>query len=226
MPRSKGFIVAMDGPSGAGKSTIAKLLAKKLGGTLLDTGAMYRAVGYYALKENAATKKDFGKIAERMKFKQNNYGTLLVNGRNLGRKLRTEKVSAMASFVSKYKEVRAVLTAKQRTLGKQMAKTQPVVVEGRDIGTVVFPDKRGVYRFFITANAIERAKRRQKQLEKLGEKTVTISAVLLKQAHRDRQDSTRKLAPLKKATDTITVNTSRKKVNEVVDSIISHLPVG
>ncbi|MEZ4750749.1 MAG: (d)CMP kinase [Bdellovibrionota bacterium] len=222
--KSKGYIVTIDGPSGAGKSTVSRLLADQLDGKLLDTGAMYRSVAYYALKEGAATKDDFGTIARRLKFTEGRKpGSILVNGENLGKKLRTEKVSAMASWVSKYKEVRDVMTKKQRELGTLWAKQKPVIVEGRDIGTVVFPGTNNIHKFFVTANAKERARRRQSELRKMGDKKVTVSAVLLKQAHRDRQDSTRKLAPLSKSKHTIVVNTSGKSVNEVVDFILARL---
>ncbi|MCB0406009.1 MAG: (d)CMP kinase [Bdellovibrionales bacterium] len=222
--KAGGFIVTIDGPSGAGKSTVSRLLADRLHGKLLDTGAMYRSVAYYALKEGAATKSDFGQIAKRLKFTEGRRsGSILVNGENLGKKLRTEKVSAMASWVSKYKEVRDVLTKKQRELGILWAKQWPVIVEGRDIGTVVFPGSQNVHKFFVTANAKERARRRQSELRKMGDKKVTVSAVLLKQAHRDRQDSTRKLAPLTKAKNTIVVNTSGRTAGEAVDFILARL---
>lgn len=222
--RKKGFIVTIDGPSGAGKSTISKKLAERLEGKLLDTGAMYRSVAYHALKEGAATKDDLGKIAKKLTFSEGRKpGSILVNGENLGKKLRTENVSAMASWVSKYKEVRDVLTKKQRELGLEWAKEIPVIVEGRDIGTVVFPGTHNVHKFFVTANAKERARRRQAELLKMGDKRVTVSAVLLKQAHRDRQDSTRKLAPLCKAKNTVVVNTSYRSVSEAVEFIVSKL---
>lgn len=185
---------------------------------------MYRSVAYYALKEGAATKSDFGKIAKRLRFTEGRKpGSILVNGESLGKKLRTEKVSAMASWVSKYKEVRDVMTKKQRELGMLWAKQWPVIVEGRDIGTVVFPGTQNIHKFFVTANAKERARRRQAELRKMGDKKVTVSAVLLKQAHRDRQDSTRKLAPLTRSKYTIEVNTSGKSVAEVVGFILARL---
>lgn len=221
--KRKGYIIAIDGPSGSGKSTITRALAKRLSGRLLDTGAMYRSVGYFALKEGVGTKEAFSKIAKRLKFSAGKSGrVLLVNGENLGRKLRTEKVAAMASYVSKFKPVRKVLTEKQREIGRLWARHYPVIVEGRDIGTVVFP--KNVCKFFVTANVRERARRRQAQLKKMGQKKVTISAVLLKIAHRDQQDSKRKEAPLRKAADAIVVNTSGKALNEVIEFIEKRLP--
>src|SRR5580698_9624789 len=135
----KGFIVAIDGPSGAGKSTVSRMLADSLKGKLLDTGAMYRAVAYFSLKQRADSAKTFSSIAQNLRFDMDpKTGAILVDKIDLGAKLRTEKVSLMASHVSQFKEVRRVLTLRQRALALKWAKRMPVVVEGRDIGTVVF----------------------------------------------------------------------------------------
>ncbi len=221
--KTKGFIVALDGPAGAGKSTVAKALSEALKGRLLDTGAMYRSVALECLRAGAATEEQFGEIATKIRFSTSPRGKLLVNGKQLSKRIRTEEVSAMASYVSQFEGVRTVLTKKQRSLGREWAEELPVIVEGRDIGSVVFPDN--AYKFFVTANAKERARRRQTQLTKMGRTKVKISTIFLMQAHRDNQDSKRKLAPLKKTKEAVLVNTSRKTVGEVVDYIMKKLPV-
>lgn len=217
----KGYIVAIDGPSGAGKSTVSHQLAETLHGRLLDTGAMYRSVAYYALKAETKDEKKIGVIASKLKFQANKkYDQLLVNGEELGLRLRSEKVSQMASFVSQFKKVREVLTKKQRSLAKLWAKKIPVVVEGRDIGTVVFPDVE--FKFYVTASAEVRAERRYKQLKKMGAKA-RYKEILKQIEQRDRQDSHRKLAPLKCASDAVVVDTSSMGIGQVVHFMADHV---
>lgn len=220
--QNKGFIVAIDGPSGAGKSTVAHRLARRLGGRLLDTGTMYRGVAYHALLENAHSEKEFRQIAQRLEFRYDVRGkTLLVNGKDLGLGLRTERVSAMASHVSQFRGVRKALTKMQRELARQWSHAVPAfpaVVEGRDIGTVVFPHIQ--YKFFVTASSRVRARRRFEQLKKQGFTGITLKAILAKHRERDRRDCSRKLAPLRKASDAIVVNTSRLSLEAVVEKMV------
>lgn len=216
-----GFIIAIDGPAGAGKSTVSKLLAEELGGMLLDTGAMYRSVAYFGLKAGAKTESDFSLIAKSLTFRpSNDKKHVLVNGVDLGLKLRSPKVSEAASSVSRYKLVRDSLTRRQRVLGKSWSKKFPVVLEGRDIGTVVFPQAE--YKFYVTADPKVRALRRFKQLKKSG--TQTQLAEIIKQNQiRDDQDSQRKYAPLKCAADAVVVDTSRMGIVQVVKFMAEHI---
>lgn len=221
MPKKtrKGIIVAIDGPAGAGKSTVSQKLALALKGRLLDTGAMYRAVAYYAIQTETEAARELGKIARSLKFSMDKRGKkFLVNGKNLGLKLRSEAVSKMASAVSRFPEVRRVLTKKQRELAKLWSQKMPVVVEGRDVGTVVFP--KVPYKFFVTADARVRAKRRYEQLKAQKQLNVNFYQILHEQRARDRQDSTRTHAPLRCAADAITVDTSQMTLDQVVAFIV------
>lgn len=217
-----GYVVAIDGPAGAGKSTVSRLLALELDGRLLDTGAMYRSVAYYAVKEGVATASGFSKIARALEFEYDPKNqSLLVNGKEMGNRLRTQQVSQLASTVSAFKGVRQTLTTCQRKLAKTWAKKCPVVVEGRDIGTVVFP--KVDYKFYVTADPRVRAERRYQQLKKQGTKGVSMQSILKANLERDKQDSGRKHAPLKCAEDAIVVDTSKMSINQVVNFMAEHI---
>lgn len=219
--KPSGYVVALDGPAGAGKSTVSRLLADTLEGRLLDTGAMYRAVAYYALKSGIDSEKELGTIARDTKFSFNPKSqSLLVDGKDLGLKLRTQRVSSMASYVSKYKKVRDALTRKQRALGRQWAKRYPVIVEGRDIGTVVFP--KVDFKFFVTADLKVRAKRRFQEMKHHGQKG-TYKGILKQMEARDLQDSSRKIAPLSCPDDAIVVDTSLMGIQQVVLFMQAHI---
>ena len=217
----KGIIVAIDGPSGAGKSTVASLLAEELDGILLNTGAMYRAVAYYALLREKKTAKDLGELARELTFDVGKNDQLLVDKEDLGSKLRTEGVSKMASDISKYQSVRRVLTQRQREFGRRLSAKRPVVMEGRDIGTYVFP--KAPFKFFVTADSKVRAKRRLDQLKRQGMKGLSLKEVEHLNEDRDRQDSSRKHAPLKCADDAIVVDTSSMKIEQVVQFMADHV---
>ncbi|MFM8316634.1 MAG: (d)CMP kinase [Deltaproteobacteria bacterium] len=218
----KGYIVAIDGPAGAGKSTVSRLLALELSGRLLDTGAMYRSVAYYASHKNITTATGFSKIARELTFGYDAKNqSLLVNGQELGQRLRTQRVSGLASKVSAFKGVRQTLTACQRKLAKAWAQDCPVIVEGRDIGTVVFP--KVDYKFYVTADPKVRAERRYQQLKKQGSKGISLKAILKANIDRDKQDSGRKHAPLKCAEDAIVVDTSKMSINQVVQFMTEHI---
>ena len=217
-----GFIVAIDGPSGAGKSTVSRQLAEALGGRLLDTGAMYRSVAYLALQENAKDEDDYARIARGVRFTiDRKTEGLLVNGEDLGHKIRTAKVGQAASAVSVLRGVRKVLTSKQRSLAKQWSKRIPVVVEGRDIGTVVFPHVP--FKFYVTASAEVRAERRYHQLKRQGAKGITYKKILKQHEERDERDSTRKIAPLKCPEDAVVVDTSSMGIVQVVKFMRDHI---
>ena len=159
--------IAVDGPSGAGKSTIAKAVAQRLSIDYIDTGAMYRAVGYKLLQEGVSL-EDLEKVAEVLARTDIDFscGNIYLDGENINDKIRTEEISRQASACSALGIVREKLTEQQQEMGARKS----VIMDGRDIGTVVFPDAE--YKFYITASAEERAKRRYKELLEKGQKAV------------------------------------------------------
>ena len=198
--------VAIDGPSGAGKSTLAKRLAGDMGYVYVDTGAMYRAIGLYTLrqgkdpKDAAAVEALLPQIS--MEAKPAPGGQqMLLNGEDVTAEVRREEVGMAASAVSAHPAVRAFLLEKQR----EMARSQNVLMDGRDIGTVVLPD--ATVKIFLTAAAEARAQRRMKELVEKGQPK-SFEAVLADVLQRDLQDSTRAAAPLKQAEDAIRLDTT------------------
>lgn len=217
-----GVVVAVDGPSGAGKSTVSQRLAEALGGVLLDTGAMYRTVAWYAMRVGAETPKEFEKIARELKFEiKKDSQKILVDGQSLGTELRSQGVSHMASLVSKEAGVRKTLTKQQRDIAKGWSKKCPVVVEGRDIGTVVLPDVR--FKFFVTADSKTRAMRRREQLEQQGLKAPSLKDLTQQIEERDERDSSRRVAPLKCAKDAVIVDTTSLDIKQVVTFMMDHI---
>ncbi len=213
-------VVAIDGPSGSGKSTIAKLLAERLGYLYIDTGAMYRALGYVADQRGiecveGAHLQDF---LHSIDFQ---YGVgpdrlVVIDGENLTQKIRQHHVSALASNISKLPSVRTYLLDVQRELGLRSFS----VMEGRDIGTVVFPN--AFCKIFLTASEEERATRRLKQLAEKGEEH-TFEQILADVKQRDYNDTHREMAPLKQASDAIyfdTTGISLEKVLERLDEMV------
>ncbi|MBI1861944.1 MAG: (d)CMP kinase [Deltaproteobacteria bacterium] len=220
--KNRGFVVTLDGPSGAGKSTVSKLLADSLGGLLMDTGAMYRAVALLSLESGLERPSAWANLARRLSFDVDvKSGVILVNDANLGDRLRGEQVSSMASRISQFTSVRKVLTGRQRTLGNRLSKRHPVVVEGRDIGTVVFPNSR--FKFFVTAQPKVRADRRYRQLKAKGVKGISVASILREINRRDRQDSIRKVAPLRCPEDAVIVDTSKMPIPQVVLFLKNHI---
>ncbi len=193
--------VALDGPSGAGKSTIAKEVAKRTGLIYVDTGALYRTVGLY-VSEHGVKKDDTDGIISSLPEIEIKLGysdgvqVVYLNGENVGDKIRTENASAYASAVSKIPEVRAFLLDIQ----KKLANEGGVIMDGRDIGTVIMPDAE--LKIFMTATAEERAKRRHKEQTEKGI-DVSYEEVLDAIIKRDRQDSEREAAPLRPADDAV-----------------------
>ncbi|UFS68919.1 (d)CMP kinase [Geomonas sp. RF6] len=213
--REKGVIVAIDGPSGAGKSTITKLLAQRLGYIHLDTGAMFRAVALMASQRGIAVDDDAALAALcstlEISFLREGVGArVLVNGEDVSSAIRTEEISLLTSAISARKPVRAALLAMQR----QMAREGGVILEGRDIGTVVFPDAE--VKFFLTASAEERGKRRFLELAARGEE-VTLEDTIAKVISRDSQDEARECAPLRQADDALAVDSTRLSIDEVLN---------
>ncbi len=218
----QGFLVAIDGPSGAGKSTVSKLLSEALGGVLVDTGSMYRAVALFALEAGLNRPTGWGTLARRLRFGVDiKTSAITVDGINLGDRLRGEQVGSMASDISQYPSVRSVLTLRQRALAVKMAKTHVVVVEGRDIGTVVFP--QAPFKFFVTADLRVRAERRYRQLSEKGVRGISQQSILREINRRDRQDATRRVAPLRCAADAVVVDTSKMPIPQVVLFLKTHI---
>jgi cytidylate kinase len=215
--------ITIDGPAGAGKGVVSSLLARRLGFTRLDTGAMYRAVSLHALKQGFELS---GNIAK--KHSEDRLQLLLagieiemdekwvwLNGKEVSQAIRTPEVGMAASFISQFAYVRQKLTELQR----KIAQSTDLVAEGRDMGTVVFPDAQ--CKFFLTAKPEIRAQRRWLQLREQGiEKT--LEEVLKEIQERDRADSSREIAPLKMAPDAILVDSSYMGVEEVVNTMYEH----
>ncbi len=199
-------IIAIDGPAGSGKSSVAKALAHELGFLHVDTGAIYRSVAYAAVQNGVSLDDEFELAKLAMSLTEINSSPAI----------RSEQVSQAASKVSQYPAVRANLLELQRRFGRQ-SKTG-AVLEGRDIGTVVFPDAK--YKFFVTASPEERAKRRFLELESKGLKPV-YESVLAEQKERDERDSTRAVAPLVPAKDAVVIDTTGVSFDDVVAKIKS-----
>lgn len=212
------FNIAIDGPAGAGKSTIAKLIAKKLGFIYVDTGAMYRALALYFIRNQIAA-DDIPRIEEAcqkvdvtIEYKDGEQQVLL-NGENVNGQIRTEEVGSMASASSVHKVVRLKLVELQRNL----AKKENVVMDGREIGTFVLPDAN--LKIYMTASSNERARRRWTELKDKGI-TANFDEIEKDIIERDQRDMNREFAPLKQAEDAIYLDTSKLTIDEVVDKII------
>lgn len=219
---SKNITIAIDGFSSTGKSTIAKLLAKKYNYIYVDTGAMYRAVTLFA-KQNNFVGKDFLNESELISSLKNislsfhfnadlGFAEMFLNGTNVEKDIRTLEVSQLVSKVSAISEVRKKLVAEQQIMGKESR----IVMDGRDIGTVVFPDAE--LKLFMTASADKRATRRYKELIDRGDK-VNFKEILFNVEERDRIDSTREDSPLLKADDAIGFDNSDMGIDEQFERI-------
>ncbi len=206
------MIIAIDGPSGAGKSTVARLLSRELGFEYIDTGAMYRALAYKAYINNIEIKEDtIDKMLETTEVDYSD-NKIFLDKMNVESLIRSEEISKYASKISALKNVRAKMVELQRNI----AKNKNVILDGRDIGTKVFPDAD--FKFFITASVETRAGRRYDQLVAGGTEAV-LDIVLKEIKKRDINDSTREISPLKKADDAILIDTTHMEINEVVRTI-------
>ena len=212
-----GINIALDGPSGAGKSTIAKAVAAKMQYVYVDTGAMYRAVACYMvtsgtdLDDTSAIIGKLNEIAIKLEYKDGAQHVIL-NGEDVSDKIRTPEISMAASKTSAIPEVRTFLFDLQQT----MAKENDIIMDGRDIGTVVLPNAD--VKIFLTASAEERANRRFKELQEKGDPS-TYEEVLRDIEQRDYNDTHRETAPLKKADDAIEVNTTKLDLQQSIDEI-------
>lgn len=211
------LVVAIDGPAGAGKSTTARMLAARLGYDLLDTGAIYRVMAFLSRRAGVAWDDGPGVAAFAaaldLRFQlTDGVNHVLVGGVDVSKEIRTPEMSDGASRVSALPEVRAALLGIQRRLGARGG----VVVEGRDIGTVVFPDAGA--KFFLTANTDERARRRVAELQAAG-RPADFETTRAEMMARDQRDSTRDVAPLKQADDAIAVDSSGLTPDQVVEKM-------
>lgn len=211
------FRIAIDGPSGAGKSTIAKSVAKQLGIDYIDTGAMYRAVGY-KVKQSGIAVEHKGELQKMLNDTSIDFvkGDIILDGEIVNDKIRTSEMSQMASKCSALKEVREKLVEIQREMGTRKS----VIMDGRDIGTNVLKDAE--YKFFLTASAEERAERRHKELLEKGE-NISFEEVLNDIKQRDYNDMTRKLNPLTKADDALEVDTTGLSIEQVTDRVLKEV---
>lgn len=205
------MIVTIDGPAGAGKSTAARRLAERLGFAFLDTGAMYRAVAFAGLRANCPL-DDETALAGLLSTIQIDMppGQVLLNGVDVAPLLRTPQITNASMPIAASAVVRGRLVEWQ----KSIAAGRDIVTEGRDQGTHVFPAAGS--KFFLTATPLERAERRQRELESRGE-AITVDEVLAMQTERDRRDAARELAPLKQAEDAVVVDSTGLTLDQVVD---------
>lgn len=215
----KTYNIAIDGPAGAGKSTIARLAAGQLGFIYVDTGAMYRAMALYFLRRGAnladeeAVGTACGDIHVEIRYEAGEQQVLL-NGENVTGQIRTDQVGNAASAISKYPAVRAALLELQRSL----ARTNSVIMDGRDIGTLVLPDAD--LKIYLTASTAVRAMRRYKEFLEKGV-DCTLESVEQDVIRRDEQDMNRATAPLKQAEDAVYLDASDMNISQVVEKILS-----
>jgi len=211
-------IITVDGPGGSGKGTVSRILAKQLGFHYLDSGALYRLLGLVAVRHGIQVEStpDLTTLAENMdvrfEAKADGHNRVMVEGEDVTDELRTEKTAALASKVAAKPEVRSALLLRQH----QFAKPPGLVADGRDMGTMVFPEAQ--LKIFLTASIEERAKRRYKQLLENGE-SVSLRALKEQVRLRDERDIGRKASPLIVAKDAIVVDTSNLSIQEAVDKI-------
>lgn len=213
--------IAIDGPSGAGKSTISKMLAKKLGIIYLDTGAMYRAVALYVHRKGVDVNdaKKVVPLLDEIEIEFRGEGDekkIFLNGEDVSSAIREHAVSKMASDVSKIKEVRLFLVEQQRAI----AKKNDIVLDGRDITSFVLPDSK--YKFFLTASAEERARRRYEELKAKGS-DISYDTILADVNDRDYNDTHRDFAPLVQTEDAVLIDSTNMTTDEVIEVILRYV---
>ncbi len=215
------LIVAIDGPAGAGKSTVAKRLAKELGYTYMDTGAMYRAFAWRVMEQgmDLSDERELRRVLQETNIELvEHYGRpgVLLNGVDVTDRIRTPEISQLASRVSTSKIVRERMVELQRAIGSQGG----VVAEGRDIGTVVFPDAE--VKIYLDASSQERARRRFEEFRGQGSQA-TMEETVSEMEERDRRDKERDVAPLRKAEDALVIDSTDSAVDGVVERIMQEI---
>jgi cytidylate kinase len=215
-PGSRPLIIAIDGPSGAGKGTIARAVASRLGYRHVDTGAMYRAVAWKALQEGLDLRDEgiIAALSDRMDIDLEN-GRVAIDGHDVSRAIRTAEMDAAATMVARHPAVRRVLVIRQQKLGAAGG----VVMEGRDIGTVVFPNAD--VKIYLDASPEERARRRANDPAHRASAGAALSEVATALAERDRSDSTRAASPLARAPDAVLVETTGLDVETAVNRVMA-----
>lgn len=217
------MVIAIDGPAGAGKSTIAKALAKRLGYSYLDTGAMYRALTLKALREKVDLENEAALVTlanrTQLDLKGNAQTGLKVflDGKEVSEAIRSQAVTNNTFYIARAPAIREIMVQWQREIGARSS----CVVEGRDIGTVVFPQAQ--FKFYLDADFIERAQRRIKELRDKG-KDVEEAQLKADLQDRDQKDFSRKVGPLKKADGAIVIDSTFLTIDQVVEKILSHIP--
>ena len=214
------LIVAIDGPAGSGKSTSAKIVAQKLSYLYIDTGAMYRAVTLLVIRKNISNKEDIVKLVEKTDIELDfvdGETKVKINGQDVTKEIRSPEVNSMVSEISKIEGVRTILVNKQREMSNS---NRGIVMEGRDIGTVVFPEAD--VKIFMTASIDTRSERRMKEYHEKGT-TISLEDVKENLLSRDEIDSQRDVSPLIRASDAVEVDTSKVSIPEQVNIILEEI---
>ncbi|MBN2032754.1 MAG: (d)CMP kinase [Deltaproteobacteria bacterium] len=218
------LIITIDGPAGSGKSTVSRILAKRFGYLYLDTGAMYRAVALQAAREgrSLADRRALRRLCMGLDLQfrsENGENRLFLSGEDISEAIRSPEMDRLSSTLSAYKEVRKIMTKIQRRLGSEGG----VVAEGRDMGTIVFPEAE--FKFFLTADLEVRAQRRYLERTIRGE-SVCLENVKKDLIERDQQDTNRVLSPLRPAEDAVTIDSTYLNADEVVDIMLKMIREG
>jgi CMP/dCMP kinase len=225
LPSKTKTVIAIDGPAGAGKSTVARALARQLGYFYLDTGAMYRALTFKAIRKDIPLNDEpaLVHLAEQTKIDlkddKNAGSRVFLDGEDVSDAIRTTEVTNNTYFVARTPQIRKIMVQWQREFGQK----ENIVMEGRDIGTVVFPKAR--FKFYLDADFAERAKRRIMELQGQG-KVVDESKLSSELQDRDQKDLTRKVGPLKKAPDAVFIDSTSLTIEQVVAKILQHVRDG